>query len=398
MPKLQILLLAFAIIFLQSALAKGEPARQLAVFFAVDKYQQAKAAGWKDLDNPVRDAEAIAALLAAHYNFDTLIYRNPTKPKIKEVLAWLRAYSFEEESQLFLFFTGHGTFDTFYGQGYFVPSGQPLEQVEEFLGLQSLGHIATQINCKHILLAIDACYSGTIDEKIAFKSDSSGRSSLNELNARLQFLRNQWAFPSRLFVTSGGKNRTSDGDLHSPFAQVFINSLQNTIVKGDGFFAYQDLLAQLSRLQPVPHHGSLQGHENGGFVFVTKTQHNSLDLTQKGPPGSSNEQADKGSRLNEATGIAFIDEKRKNRTQAIALSVRAALTDAKANLISQIKGAYVQQSIQTENYGEAKVWTEEKVEGIVRNAQQIGEPKIEGGVLSLRIRVPHYVVEEIMRR
>ena len=75
---------------------------------------------------------------------------------------------------------------------------------------------------------------------------------------------------SRLLITSGGKQRTPDGRDHSPFTKAILKGLRTSYVREDGLFLWSDLLAQLERVSPVPHEGTLQGHEEGGFVFIAQ--------------------------------------------------------------------------------------------------------------------------------
>jgi formylglycine-generating enzyme required for sulfatase activity len=234
-----------------------------ALFFAVDDYRNHP--NFDNLNNPISDARAIATELEEMYAFDTHVYENPTQSQIWAILAQWQQRSFQPDDQLFIFFSGHGDFDEFVKKGYFLTHGR-----NERIDLTDLGNITTQIPCEHILLAIDACYSGTIDQEIAFKGDwRRPKVTANDERDRLisNWLRNN----SRLLLTSGGKERTPDGNEHSPFADAFLKGLKATYGSGDGLFSFQDLLARLERVSPKPHQGSLLGHDEGGFVFVTES-------------------------------------------------------------------------------------------------------------------------------
>ena len=245
--------------------------KDYALFFAVNDYSQDNT--WSDLKNPIKDAEAIAGLLEKYYSFETEIYKDPNLRQIEQVFAAWQKKSFAEDAQLFVFFSGHGYFHEFNKNGYFVPSDGEDTNYRTFFELSDIGNIVTQIPCKHILLAIDACYSGTIDQAIAFKGRPSvRRPGQTEQSVAKQFIEKQLAFKSRLLVTSGGKERTPDGVEHSPFAGAVIDGLQTAYQNGEALFTYQDLLAQLARVNPTPHHGQLAGHQNGSFVFVTDSK------------------------------------------------------------------------------------------------------------------------------
>ena len=260
------------LLILQSQCATAHnlrPGKDYALFFAVDDYRSNKE--FDDLRNPINDARAIAHELSDVYAFTSTVYENPTQQKVIDVLQDWIGKSFEEDAQLFIFFSGHGTFRDLTKKGYFVPHKAKAGDYGEYLELTDIGNIVTQISCNHILLAVDACYSGTIDQEIAFKGRRSLRRPNESLNSeRDRLLNRQLHSKSRLLITSGGKERTPDGNTHSPFAGAILEGLREAYTNGDGLFIFPDLLSQLERVSPRPHSGHLIGHENGGFAFVAK--------------------------------------------------------------------------------------------------------------------------------
>ncbi len=244
------------------------PGKDYALFFAMDDYSGTP--GFSSLKNPGKDADALAGELKAMYGFDPKVYKNYTKAQIYQVLESWQKKTFADDAQLFIFFSGHGTFWEFTKKGYFVPKGSP-NDYSAYIELTDLGNIVTQIPCKHILLAIDACYSGTIDQAIAFKGNEPfRRPNQNQNTERDNLIYRQLRNQSRLLLTSGGKERTPDGTTNSPFAAAMLKGLRAAYTYGDGLFTYADLLSALERVSPTPHQGELPGHEQGGFVFVTE--------------------------------------------------------------------------------------------------------------------------------
>lgn len=238
--------------------------KDYALFFAVKDYEE-----WTDLRNPISDAEAIAKELASEYDFDTLIVRNPDRNTIYDVLEKFQRKSFSEDSQLLLFFSGHGQFIASRSQGYFIPTDGKKEDryADSYLPLNTIKNIANNINCNHILLAIDACYSGTINEGIALEKGKVGKRP-GETNETTQevFIRKTLQHKTRLYLTSGGKERTPDGDRYSPFTEHFLRALRNY---QNNLVTFWDLLAQLKRADPMPHYGEFGYHDPGGdFLFV----------------------------------------------------------------------------------------------------------------------------------
>ena len=242
------------------------PEKDYALFFANDDYSGHP--NFKSLKNPVRDAQALAKELKEMYDFETRVYANYTKKKIFEMLESWQKKRFAPDAQLFIFFSGHGTFWDFTNNGYFVPNTKSSEY-DAYIELKTLGNIVTKFNCDHIMLAIDACYSGTIDTEIAFKG-ALGRRPGQNANEKNRIVTTQLRNKSRLLITSGGKQRTPDGNQHSPFSYAIIKGLRNAYTNADGLFTFRDLLAQLERVSPTPHQGELVGHDGGGFVFVSE--------------------------------------------------------------------------------------------------------------------------------
>jgi len=243
--------------------------KDYALFFAVDNYRSTSA--FQDLKNPVRDAEAIAKELREMYDFDTKVYANPSTRDIERILSDWQKRTFQPDDQLFVFFSGHGTFREFNSKGYFVTHGSRTRFDEAYIDLTDIGNAVAKIDCEHILLAIDACYSGTIDQEIALKG-GTGRTFIRKGDGadaqRERIIREQLRNRTRLLLTSGGKEQTYDGDDHSPFAGAMLGKLRSAYTTGDGLVLFRDLLSGLDRVTPRPHQGEIPGHEQGGFVFV----------------------------------------------------------------------------------------------------------------------------------
>ena len=150
--------------------------KDYALFIAVKDYDDN---GWSDLRNPISDAEAIAKELKENYNFQTEIIRNPTRNTIYDVLERYQKKAFPKDGQLLIFFSGHGQFIDTRSQGYFIPKdGKGNDKyADSYLPLNIIKNMVNNINCNHILLAIDACYSGTINEGSSLGERSSWKTS-----------------------------------------------------------------------------------------------------------------------------------------------------------------------------------------------------------------------------
>ena len=267
--------------FQEVELGTNRTGKDFALFFAVNQYDDS---GWQDLRNPVRDAQAIAKELEEMYGFQTQLYENLNRKQVLNTLRQWQTRRFSPDGQLLVFFTGHGTFSNVTSKGFFVPSdGQYEDEYNDtHIELTTIGNMVNNIRCNHILLAIDACYSGTIDRKIAFKGEKEKRfQRMGEgvQNERDNLIARQLRNNSRFLLTSGGKERTPDGQDHSPFAGGFLKALRKAYTQGEGLLTFLDLLGALDGINPTPHEGILPGHKDGGFVFVSDHIPGSKDVT-----------------------------------------------------------------------------------------------------------------------
>jgi hypothetical protein len=235
---------------------------------------------WRHLNNPVFDAVTLAKTLKTRFGFDTTLLINPRGNEILQAIDNIRTnIKFDSVySQLLIFFAGHGGWEES-SPGFIVPrDAQPKEQDKfrrSYLKLSEIRSMVSQINCPHILVMIDACYGGTFDELI---SNSSGpRDEEADKNSKdRQFIERTLKPRSRLYLTSGGKEKVEDGtpNSHSPFVKVFLDELEKKyqfkaplhfdVLKGSFIDA---------KLKPEPRSGTFDNsdHEPGGaFIFIPK--------------------------------------------------------------------------------------------------------------------------------
>ena len=261
--------------------------KDYAVFFAVKDYQN-----WEDLRTPIKDAEAIAKVLKNEYDFETEILRNPTKRAIRRKIAALQKKKFNKGDQLLLFFTGHGEFvpssyNSDEGKGYFIPSDAKRndEFRESYLYYPDVKPDINDIACEHILIVIDACFSGS------FLKYRTGDERPGQLSERDFLIENSMEKRCRKGITSGGLKRTQDGYHHSPFTDNFLKGL-NTFGGEDRVLTHHELFVQLADPRNEPQRGYF-GYEdsNSKFLFIAKnketkkengqiTEHRKADLRE----------------------------------------------------------------------------------------------------------------------
>ena len=245
-----------------AATAEG---KNYALLFATDQY-----ANFDTLTNPVADAHAIADALKSDYHFDGAeVIENPTHDTIYTKLAEYAKKSYGSKDQLLLFFAGHGVYDDTFKEGYVVAQdSKPDEPGKSSLISHSyLRTIVDGIPCQHVLLALDVCFGGTFDRKVALGGTRGG---LYDKIPKAELISRKMKWKSRLYLTSGGKEYVPDGrpGQHSPFARQLLAALRSDGGKA-GLLTFNDLLNYAQQVNPAPCAGDFGTNEPGGdFLFV----------------------------------------------------------------------------------------------------------------------------------
>jgi hypothetical protein len=268
---IRIICLFFPFLFLSFGPHRPAPVRKgqdLAVFFAVDNYRHSNLA---DLQNPVKNATDIAGVLHKRFGFDTLVVRNPTQVQIEQKLNELedryarnldgRAPS---SGQLLVFFSGHGK--EYYGDGYFLPAdADPAAAHRTGLGYIYLRYRINAINCDHVLVAVDACFSANFDPDKGNKPDREFK-RLGELSEAEKILFNHRNYKARLFFTSDAVgDMTPD---RSNFARKILEGL-DAFQSPAGFMTSSELFANyIEKASPTPHGGDFGDDDpRSAFLF-----------------------------------------------------------------------------------------------------------------------------------
>ena len=235
--------------------------KDYALLFAVDDYDD-----WPELQNPVSDAESIQHDLEELYGFQTELIRNPTWAGIFETFRRYAEMEYSDDDQLFIFFAGHGYFDETFRSGYLV--ARDTRKPEDDRGMQSyvshsvIRDIIDRMRCKHILLVLDTCYSGTFDRLIAMRGGVSETLSerLTETDIQRKF-----QYTTRWYLTSGGNELVYDD---SPFVHQLLEALRS---QGgvDNILTKDEILSYVQRLvSPRPCASGFGSDEPGSdFLF-----------------------------------------------------------------------------------------------------------------------------------
>ncbi|MHA2100655.1 MAG: caspase family protein [Candidatus Kariarchaeaceae archaeon] len=248
---------------INNAFGSREIRTDYALLFATDIYDS-----FPNLVNPIFDAETIKGELTENYNFETHLVKNAARDSL---LATLRKYSsinYDKEDQLMIFFAGHGIFDDIYKEGYLMAADTKNDDIvkSSYLSHSLLQTIVNNIPCEHILLVIDACFSGTFDQRIA----SRGNNETDRINE--EWIEKKLSLKTRKYITSGGKEYVSDGKKghHSPFARRILQALRD-YGGSDGVLTLSELLANLEGIDPEPRSSEFGDNQPGSsFLFIYK--------------------------------------------------------------------------------------------------------------------------------
>ena len=247
-------------------LAKRErQGKDYALIFATNEFDE-----FKNLTNPIFDADRIAEELVHNYGFEVDKNYNLSQ---KDIYLTIKEYSkkaYHPDDQLFVFFAGHGDFDYLFSEGYVVckDSKEADEARSTYISHSNLRTIINSLPCKHLFLVMDVCFGGTFDPVVASRGGGDEYSDTD----RQLYIERKMKYKTRLYLTSGGKEYVPDGrpGMHSPFAKNFIQAL---LSRGgsDGILTFGEVLQHIEKTSPVPQSGEFGENELGSdFLFIVK--------------------------------------------------------------------------------------------------------------------------------
>ena len=236
-----------------------------AYFFCGSNYQDA---GWVDLPESKEEIDNISSILESEYGFKVEIFENSKKSEIENKIKEINDRSFYQHDQVFFYFSGHGYYNKEFKNGYFIPSdGKYADRKygSSWIGYKELEEWITANPCPHVLLAIDACYSGAFGAR-RFKGRPDGSARITNCSERIN---NSFQYKSRVFLTSG------TFDQRTPAVSIFASRLLELLrlkgIKANGIIDHKELGFFLAdNLDfPKPQFGQFLNHEEGGdFFFI----------------------------------------------------------------------------------------------------------------------------------
>lgn len=232
-----------------------EQGRNYLVLIGINNYTD-----WPKLNNAVSDAQAVGEILMERYGFDSSsiirIYdNNATRKNILDRLSDIQQ-TLGSNDRLLIYYSGHGYYNKQIDEGYWIPYDAKKNEETDYLPNSTLVKYLKAINCRHIFLVVDACFSGSL------LSDSH-----KGYVERVEQFRSRWCLSSgRLELVSDGMS----GD-HSPFANYFLKFLKENNKKE---FPVSELIQYVkvsvsnnSEQTPIGSPLKNVGDEGGEYIF-----------------------------------------------------------------------------------------------------------------------------------
>ena len=196
-----------------------------ALFVGVDEYDH-----HLNLANPVGDVRAIADEMSRHYGADVETLENPTRAEFLMALSRLATNVYDANSQLLVYFAGHGWFDTQQKRGFLALkdsktlADDPLR--DTLVPHEVVRTILERLDCPHVLLMVDSCFGGALDYAVAMAR--SGGEVYRPVS-RPEYLRDKLRHRTRLYLSAGGREYVPDGrpGQHSPFSRGVLEALRS---------------------------------------------------------------------------------------------------------------------------------------------------------------------------
>jgi len=262
--------------FILSAQTPTRPGRDYAVFFYVTDFQT----GWPRLPETKTEAEALKTELDTNFNFTCEMVANPTK---QQMLDKIRQYNerLTENDQLLYFFSMHGHFDTVGDRGYLIGKDGLLndEYGNTWLNYDDMRTYLSRCKAKHVLLALDACHSGSFGIRNKSRPDAPDNESGTDCATKVS---QTMKYTGRQYCTSGNK------DAKTPAKSLFAARFLEALRKGGegGVLRFDDLEYYLGKVEnPKPECGSFGKHDSGGdFIFVSKGACVSFEIIKQERP------------------------------------------------------------------------------------------------------------------
>ena len=208
-----------------------------------------------DLRTPVRDANLLRDILINQYTFDSVnvdtLYNRSREEILETIIA--KCKSLTDKDNLLIYYAGHGdtTMDrTGKVDGYLVPSSARKGLRSYYITSEEIRKAILTSNAKHVLILLDACYSGTFTRKIPAEMPTD--------------LMKQYKLDSRKIMSSGNVEVVPDDSQFILFLTQYLR--KNT----ENYLSTKDLWEFVSKevKSTLAQYGDFDGAGDMGGQFI----------------------------------------------------------------------------------------------------------------------------------
>ncbi len=237
-----------------------EPKRKdIALLFYVSEYSDSNL---PSLKGTRKNAEKLGKVLKNNYGFETHVFANYTETEIKNILKTYSNKNYSDNDQLLIYFSGHGKSENINGKtlGSLICADDTKITHAHFKQFSSI------TKCNHILLVVDACFSGLLIHMIEKEPPPYEPT-------REEVFKNLFAHKSaRKILTSGdGTTTIAENDM-SDFTKNFIKVLKEEKGVNQNILTYQEISGYFKVKYKKLKFGAFNGNDNSDarFLFIKK--------------------------------------------------------------------------------------------------------------------------------
>lgn len=228
----------------------------------IDQYEEVAV-----LKNAVRDAQAFVEVLLDKYHFERenlieLYNEEATYSLLDQAFRSLHK-TIKPGDNLLIYFSGHGHYDEFYGDGYWLPVDANYNDKRGYFSYKDIVSALGKIASQHTFMVVDSCYSGAV---LVENTRDIHRQDPREKD------------PSRWILASGRNEVVPDGVAggHSPFSEQLLDTLSRYADEGISVLSLVDKVTQATihngKQKPIGRPIQNTGDKGGQFFFYPKAQ------------------------------------------------------------------------------------------------------------------------------
>jgi hypothetical protein len=235
--------------------------RNYLFLIGIDKYSTLP------LSNSVKDVTDLKAILCEKFDFNEsdsyeLLNERATNINIQDALG-VYASKLKEDDNLIIYYSGHGGYTKKDGRGFWIPV-DATDLYTTWISNETILESIRKMNCRHLFLISDSCFSNTILIHGQIKSNEDYEER-----------------PSRWALTSSFENSYDTGhcDENSLFGETIIKNLKESTSDFRVSLLIEYVKTQyLANIVQTPQGAPLkvEGHKGGEFIFRLKSVENIL--------------------------------------------------------------------------------------------------------------------------